>query len=119
MKIAIPTMGDKGLEEGVAEHFGRCPFYTILDETGNLISIIHNKSTHMGGTGLPPELLKQNAIDVLLCKGIGPRALQFCQELKITTYVDSGKTVKQIFHNWKSNTLSKASLDDVCEEHRK
>ena len=32
MKIAVPTMGEKGLEESIADHFGRCPTYTILDE---------------------------------------------------------------------------------------
>ena len=118
MKIAIPTMGEKGLEESVAEHFGRCPTYTILDEEGNIIEIIPNKSSHMGGTGLPPELLHQNGVNVLLCQGIGPRAIQLCKELQIDTYVDSSTTVKNIYDKWKSNTLSKASLDDVCEEHR-
>jgi len=118
MKIAIPTMGEKGHEESVAEHFGRCPTYTILDKDGKIIEIINNTSSHMGGTGLPPELLHQNDINVLLCRGIGPRAIQLCQELQIDTYVDTGTTVKDIYNNWKSDALSKASLDDSCEEHR-
>jgi len=119
MKIAVPTMGEKGDGEDVAEHFGRCPTYTILDENGNVIEIIRNASSHMGGTGLPPELLQQNGVNVLLCKGIGPRAIQLCKELQIDTYVvNSSTTVKDIYDQWKSNTLPKASLDDVCEEHR-
>ena len=118
MKIAIPTMGEKGYEEFVAEHFGRCPTYTILDEKGNIIEIILNTSSHMGGTGLPPELLQQNGINVLLCRGIGPRAIELCQEFKIDTFVDSSTIVKDIFNNWKNSSLSQATLDDVCEEHR-
>jgi len=119
MKIAIPTMGDKGLEETVAGHFGRCPTYTMLDENGDIIEIIKNISSHMGGTGLPPELLQQNGVNILLCRGIGPSAIDLCTRLNIDTYVDSNTTVKTLYNNWKSNALSKASLDDSCEEHRR
>ena len=118
MKIALPTLGKKGLEEVVSEHFGRCDTYTILDDQGNFIKIIDNTSSHNGGKGLPPELLKKEDIDVLLCKGLGPRALNLCQQLEITVYVNSGKTVKEIFENWKNSSRSSATLNDICEEHR-
>ncbi len=75
MKIVIPTDDKKGLDDAVAEHFGRCNTYTFLDENGKVIEIIDNTSEHMGGSGLPPELMKQHGANVLLCKGLGPRAL--------------------------------------------
>ena len=118
MKIAIPTLGEKGLDEIVSQHFGRCETYTILDEKGLLIKIIENISSHNGGQGLPPELLQKNGINVLLCKGIGPMAIDLCKELNITVYVNSGKTVKEIFENWKRDSPLPASVDDSCEEHR-
>ena len=31
MKVCIPTMGEKGLDNLVGEHFGRVPTYTIVD----------------------------------------------------------------------------------------
>ena len=111
-------MGQKGYEESVAKHFGRCQTYTILDENGSVIEFINNTSVHMGGKGLPPELLQENDVNVLLCRGIGPKALQLCKELHIDTYVDSGNTVEDIYRNWCSNLLSKATLNDVCKEHR-
>lgn len=114
MKIAIPTI-EKNL---VAEHFGRCPAYTILNENGKFQETLANTSSHMGGQGLPPELLQQNGINVLLCKGIGPRALQMCQKFQIDIYVDSSRTIEDIFNKWKSNGIEQASLNDVCEEHR-
>ena len=116
-KIAIPSMGKKGLQEIVAEHFGRCPTYTILDEKGTLLEILHNSSSHMGGQGLPPELLKKNTVNVLLCQGIGPKALQLCQDLKIEVYVDYSSTVKELFDKWKNQKLSKADSNDSCKEH--
>ena len=117
MKIAIPSMGKKGLEETVAEHFGRCPTYTILDEKGNLLEILNNTSSHMGGNGLPPELLKKNGINILLCQGIGPKAMQLCQDLKIDVYVDYSATIKELFHKWEKQKISKADSNDSCKEH--
>jgi len=54
MKIVIPTNNRKGLDDKVAEHFGRCLTYTFLNENGEVIEIVDNTSEHMGGNGLPP-----------------------------------------------------------------
>ena len=62
MRIAIPTEGKMGLEESVAYHFGRGETYTVLDENGKLIEVIDNESEHMGGEGLPPELLRKHGV---------------------------------------------------------
>lgn len=118
MRIVIPTDNKKGLNNKVAEHFGRCNTYTFLDEKGKVIEIIENTSEHMGGIGLPAELMKDHEANVLLCKGLGPRALNLCKQLKIDVYVCQAETVKEIFELWKNKKIKKASLEDVCEEHR-
>jgi len=118
MKVVIPTESKKGLDDSVALHFGRCDTYTLLDENGNLLEVIDNTSEHMGGTGLPPELMKKHGADVLLCRGLGPRAIQLCNEFEIDVYVTDAETVKEIFDLWKNKKLKKADLGDVCEEHR-
>jgi len=118
IKIVIPTNGNKGLDDKVAEHFGRCNTYTFLDEKGRVIEIIANTSEHMGGSGLPPELMKKHGANILLCNGLGPRALDLCKELKIDVYVIKAETVKEIFAIWKNNKIKRAGLNDICEEHR-
>jgi len=118
MRIVIPTDDRKGLNDKVAEHFGRCNTYTFLDEKGKVIEIIENTSEHMGGIGLPAELMKKYGANILLCKGLGPRALNLCKQLKIDVYVCQSETVKEIFELWKNKKIKKASLEDVCEEHR-
>jgi predicted Fe-Mo cluster-binding NifX family protein len=118
MRIVIPTDDKKGLIDNVAEHFGRCKTYTFLDEKGEVIEIIENTSEHMGGIGLPAELMKDHGANVLLCKGLGPRALNLCNELDIIVYVCQAETVKEIFKLWKNKRIKKAGLEDVCEEHR-
>ena len=118
MKIIIPTDNKKGLKERVAEHFGRCQTYTLLDEKGNVLKIINNTSEHMGGVGLPPELMKKQGADVLLCKELGPRALNLCQQLGVGVYVCQAKTVEEIFEMWKNKKIKKAGAQDACEQHK-
>lgn len=117
MRIAIPTDGNKGLEDDLAEHFGRCNTYTFIDEKGMLIEVIKNTSEHMGGTGLPPELLKKKRADILLCRELGPRAIGLFDQLGIGVYVCQAKTVKEAFIIWKSKKAKRAGLEDVCREH--
>ena len=119
MKIVIPTNDKKGLDSNVAEHFGRCNTYTFLDEEGKIIEIIDNTSEHMGGTGLPPELMKKHRANILLCNSLGPRAIKLCKQLEIDVYVCKSNKVKEIFKLWKNNKLKKAGSEDICEEHKR
>jgi len=115
MKLVIPTNDKQGLESQVAQHFGRCSTYTFLNEEGKVLEIIDNISEHGGGQGLPPELMKKNEADILLCKELGPRALNLCQSLDIEVYTNPAKTVKDIFELWKNKKLKLASMQNVCE----
>ena len=118
MKIVIPTNNKKGLNDKVADHFGRCLTYTFLNEKGEVVEIIDNTSEHMGGKGLPPELMKRHRANILLCKNLGPRALILCGELGIDVYISQSETVKDIFEIWKNGKIKKAGTEDVCEQHK-
>ena len=54
-RIVIPTDDKSGLEAHLTEHFGRAPYYTILDidEKNNNAGVRTevNKGEHVGGTG--------------------------------------------------------------------
>jgi len=118
VKIVIPTNHKKGLDDTIAEHFGRCSTYTFLNEKGEVVEIIDNISEHMGGIGLPPELMKKHGANVLLCGDIGPRAINLCKDLGIDVYVCKTETVKDLFRIWEDGKIKKASTKDACEEHR-
>jgi predicted Fe-Mo cluster-binding NifX family protein len=118
MKIVIPTNDRKGLDDKVAEHFGRCLTYTFLNEKGEVEEIIENTSEHRGGEGLPPELMQKHGANILLCKDLGPRALALCSQLRIDVYVNRAERVKEIFEMWKNDKIKKAGVEDVCEQHK-
>ncbi|MEA3378226.1 MAG: NifB/NifX family molybdenum-iron cluster-binding protein [Nanoarchaeota archaeon] len=118
MKIVIPTNDKKGLDAEVAEHFGRCQTYTFLDENGELIEIVDNASRHMGGVGLPPEVMKRHGANVLLCKNLGPNAIMLCNQLGIEVYTNNSETVRDIFNLWKNKHIKKAEIGDGCKDHK-
>lgn len=118
VKIAIPTNNKKGLDDTIAEHFGRCQTYTFLDEKGEVLDIIENDAEHEEKFNLPPELIKKHGADILLCRDLGPRALNLCRELGIKVYVFKAERVGDIFNLWKENKNKEAEAEDVCEQHK-
>ena len=118
LKIAIPTEDSKGLDGMTAMHFGRSKTYTIINEKGELIEVIDNSGEHMGGNIPPPEILKKNGIAALICKGLGPKALNLFEEFGIDVFICQENTVKDMFNSWKSKRLSKATKEETCKEHR-
>ena len=115
MKIAIPTEEDKGLQTTVSRHFGRCKTYTIIDKDGKFIGVIKNISSHFGGKKSPPELMKDFDINVLLCRGIGSKALKLCKELNIDVFIGDGKSVLKLFNKWKKGCLIRADIKNICK----
>jgi len=114
MKVAFPTMGNKGLNDEIAEHFGRAPTYTIIDLETNDVKVIPNTSEHMGGIGYPPELLAGEKVDVLICSGIGRKALSMFQGYKIKVYIAGLKNVNMALQDFLDGKIKEACIDDGC-----
>lgn len=117
MKVCIPTLGEGGMEDNVGEHFGKVPTYTIVDlETGE-VKVIENSSIHMGGELYPPEIMAREGVDVMLCRGIGRRALGMFKDFNIDVYLGAEGTVKDAIEMFKQGKLRKADLMDGCSGH--
>ena len=117
-RVCVPTMGNKGLGEYVGEHFGRALTFTIVDLSTNEVKIIPNTSEHMGGTGKPPEIIANAGVDVMLCSGLGPRAIQMFEEQGVEVFVGASGTVMDAIKAWKAGKLQEATDENACKEHR-
>jgi predicted Fe-Mo cluster-binding NifX family protein len=117
MKVCIPTMGNKGLNEYVGEHFGRVPTYTLVDIKTNEVNIIDNTSEHAGGIGYPPEIIAKTGADIMLCGGLGRRAIGMFEELGIMVYVGASGTVQDAIQMWKDGKLQPATDETACKQH--
>jgi len=118
MKVCLPTMGMDGLNDMVAQHFGRAPTYTVVDIETNTIETIANTGEHMGGTGLPPEFIAEAGAHIMLCSGLGPVAVRMFEEFGIDVFVGASGTVRDAIAAWQSGLLEEATNENACKEHR-
>lgn len=110
-------MGEKGMDEMVGGHFGKSPGYVIYDtETKNFVTI-SNTSEHLGGIGLPPELLAKHGVNVVVCTNLGPKAVDMLSAYNIKVFVGAGGSVKNAIEAWEKGALELATKDNACKDH--
>ena len=118
-KYAIPVEDRlEGLNSHVAQHFGRATAYTLVNDSKELLKIIENTSEHMSGIGKPPDVLIAHKIDVLLCSGLGPRAIKRFEDVGIEVYVGANGTVNNAIDLFHNGQLQMATDENACKEHR-
>ena len=118
MKVCVPTYGDAGLDDMVCEHFGRAPTFTILDLESGEVKVVSNTSEHFGGVGYPPEMLSKEGVEVMLCSGLGPRAIGMFERFGIEVYIGASGRVRDAIRSWQEGRLMPASYEYACREHR-
>ncbi|MHA2245827.1 MAG: NifB/NifX family molybdenum-iron cluster-binding protein [Candidatus Hodarchaeales archaeon] len=118
MRVCIPSETKGGLNDQIGYHFGRVPSYTIYDDNTKEVEIVQNTSTHMGGTKLPAELLREQNIDVMICGGLGRRAIQLFEQYGIEVYIGAQGTVEDAIEQYNQDKLRMATDKDACEQHK-
>lgn len=118
MKIGIPTLGGSGLDERVSPHFGRAPTFTIVDTETGEVDVVPNTSEHRGGSGKPPEQLVRAGAHVMLCSGLGPRAITMFEQNGVEVFVGAKNTVRETINLWKAGKLQEATDKNACKRHR-
>jgi predicted Fe-Mo cluster-binding NifX family protein len=77
MKICIPTKSEDGKNSKVNEHFGSAPYFAIYNTDDSTLEFIENTNAHHShGMCHPMTALSEQNIEVVICGGIGARALQ-------------------------------------------
>jgi len=110
-------MGNAGLDDFVGEHFGRVPTYTIIDLDTQETKVIPNTSDHMGGQGYPPEIMASEGVNVMICQGLGRRAIALFNEFGIDVYIGASGTVRDAVQAYQQGKLQKADTSDACGRH--
>ncbi len=116
-RIGVPTAARGGLDDVVGEHFGRVPTYTLFDSETRQVNVVANTSEHLGGQGLPADILADLEIEVLLCRDAGRRALRILADHDIEVFLGVTGTVGDAIAAWEGRTLSRASEADACQQH--
>jgi len=108
-RIVVPVSDDKGIDAHLSQHFGRAPFYAIidLDDEGHVIGqgTIANTSEHFGGVGRPPDRILQLKPKALITYGLGPKALRVFQNAGVAVLRTEANTVREVVRAYNNNEL--------------
>jgi len=118
MKICIPTETNEGLNAEVHEHFGSAPFFTIYDTDKNEVKTVDNTNAHHShGMCHPIGVLGTSTIDVVVCQGMGMRAVQKLNEANIKAFRVVAGTVSEIIKKYQNSELEEITVENACVQH--
>jgi len=117
-RIAIPSMGNGGLDGSRAGHLGHCDVFTLVDvDSGSIenVSVIRNREHVQGGCMVPVRLLADNKVNALIVGGIGPGPLMGFKRLGIDVYYDAERSeIKPLVEDLIAGGLSLIEENQVC-----
>lgn len=91
MLLAVPTVGEGGLESERSGHFGRCDCFTLVEIADGAVTSVRtlDNPPHVeGGCLRPVELLAGAGVTALVVAGIGGRPLAGFNDAGIAVYFD-------------------------------
>jgi predicted Fe-Mo cluster-binding NifX family protein len=116
-RIVVPVEDEAGLEAQVAHHFGRAPYFVVVDlnDNGQVLNVRTELNTgeHMGGVGHPHEKLLALKPDVIVAYGMGPGGLQTFQNAGVTVLKATGNRTKEVVNSYLEGKLEE--LTGGCE----
>ncbi len=118
MKICIPIENGEGKKAKVSAHFGSAPCFLIYDTNEESFEVIKNSNKHhVHGMCHPLEVLENQNINVVVCAGMGARAVQKLNEGGIKVYRVVAETADAIVKRYKEGYLKELTIENACVNH--
>ena len=120
MRIAVSAETNNGLDSIVAQHFGRCPFFAMVDLEGTevkTVELVANPFYYGHQPGQVPGFIHQQKADVMLSGGMGGRAIQFFEQYSVQTATGASGTVRTALERYLDGELSGAAPCKESVEH--
>ncbi len=112
MKIAIPTDSKKGIDDKVAEHFGRASNFLIYDTGTESFEIFPNPEV-AGGKEFPPDFLYRQGVEAVIVFSLGSKALGKFKNYNVKMYKAIKGTIKENLQKFKDNELKELTKKDI------
>jgi predicted Fe-Mo cluster-binding NifX family protein len=116
-RVIVPTEDQQGLDARLAEHFGRAPYYTIVELADNgevsNVKTVPNVGEHAGGMGFSHDHILEYKPTALIVYGMGPRGLNSFQSAGVAVLKANANTVSGVISAYKNDALPE--LTEGCE----
>lgn len=115
-RIIVPVADQTGLEARLAEHFGRAPFFAVIDLNDALeivqTQMVENVGAHTGGIKQAHDNIVKLQPKAIIVYGMGRHGLQAFNDAGITVLKANADTLSQVISGYKKQTLEE--LTEGC-----
>lgn len=120
-RVVVPAVDEGGMNSRLAEHFGRAPYFAVvdMDENGEVVSVrtVRNVGEHFGGGGLTHDRVLELKPNTIICYGMGPRGLSGFQGKGVAVMRANADTVREVVAAYRDDKLPE--LTEGCHHaHR-
>ena len=120
MRIAVSADNNNGLDSVVSPHFGRCPYFVLVDMEGQDVTAINAVNNPYYGNHRPgqvPGFIDSHGVNVMLTGGMGRRAITFFEQFGIQPLTGAAGTVRQSLERYLGGALEGAAPCRESVEH--
>jgi len=115
-RIVIPSEDKEGWNARLAGHFGRAPYFTVVDfdekgEVSNVKAVL-NVSEHVGGVGVAPDHILALKPTAVIVYDMGFRAITIFRNAGVPVLRSNANTVNEVIAAYKDKKLQE--LTEGC-----
>ncbi|MEM1586739.1 MAG: NifB/NifX family molybdenum-iron cluster-binding protein [Candidatus Bathyarchaeia archaeon] len=107
-RIVIPAEDEGGLNSRLSEHFGRAPYFVVvdLDENNNILSVqvVPTAGEHFSGMSRPADNILKFRPNAIITHGMGPRTLSVFQNAGIAVLRANANIVREVIEAYRQDT---------------
>ena len=119
-RIIVPALSQEGLNAYLAEHFGRAPYFAVVDlnENGEVANVktVPNVGHYTGRMGQPHDVVLNLQPNAIIVYGMGRRGLISFQSVGVAVLRANANTVRDVIAAYKENKLQE--LTEGCHDAR-
>lgn len=107
MRIAVSSNGG-GMDGEVAEHFGRCPEFVIVESEGKEVKKMERVDNPYFKNHIPrevPKFISSLGVEVMITGGMGPRAIETFKSFGIEVIVGVNGRIKEVVERYLKGEL--------------
>ena len=110
-RIAVSVDDSNGLDSVVSPHFGRCPYYILVDlddREVKQVNAVANPNYGQHAPGTVPTFIQDQGADVMLAGGMGRRAIALFQQYGIQAVTGAAGSVRHALEQYLGGELQSA-----------
>lgn len=119
MRLCIPVATPVGLQARPFPHFGSAPYFLLYNTDQRSFEAVQGTNQHhQHGTCQPLSALIGKQVDVIVCAGMGARAVQRLNAGGIRAFQAAAATAEEMIAQFQNGKLPEITPGRACTDHQ-